>query len=138
MLVHKKRRLGEGLVENGAPASRRVDRMFRAFSDRTRLRILYLLLDGELCVCSLTEILRIPQPKVSAHLAYLRKAGLVSVRKAGLWSNYSLATAETPLHKSLLACLAECFHDVPEIRDDRTKAIRLRKDEARCNVGARK
>ena len=54
-----------------------VDFMFRAFSDRTRLRILHLLRGGELCVCDLVEVLGVPQPKASRHLAYLRKAGLV-------------------------------------------------------------
>ena len=57
--------------------ARPVDRMFRALSDRTRLRILHLLLPGELCVCHLVDVLDLPQPKVSRHLAYLRRAGLV-------------------------------------------------------------
>ena len=51
--------------------------MFRAFSDRTRLRLLHLLRGGEGCVCDLVRVLGVPQPKVSRHLAYLRKAGLV-------------------------------------------------------------
>ncbi|MBN1492026.1 MAG: transcriptional regulator, partial [Phycisphaerae bacterium] len=51
-----------------------IDLMFRAFSDRTRLRILHILQDGELCVGDIVEILRAPQPRVSRHLAYLRKA----------------------------------------------------------------
>ena len=55
----------------------RVDLMFRAFSDRTRLRILQMLSGGELCVCHIVDVLGVPQPKVSRHLAYLRKAGLV-------------------------------------------------------------
>ena len=55
----------------------RVDVMFRAFSDRTRLRILHMLRGGELCVCDIVAVLGVPQPKASRHLAYLRKAGLV-------------------------------------------------------------
>ena len=58
-----------------------IDLMFRAFSDRTRLRILYLLQSGECCVGNLVEILGVEQPSASRHLAYLRRAGLVSVRK---------------------------------------------------------
>ena len=63
-----------------------VDLKFRAFSDRTRLRILHLLQEGELCVGDIVAILKVPQPRASRHLAYLRKADLVVVRKSGLWS----------------------------------------------------
>ena len=55
-------------------AANPVDRMFRAFSDRTRLRILHLLRGGELCVCDLVAVIDVPQPKISRHLAYLRRA----------------------------------------------------------------
>src|SRR4051794_14901027 len=70
-----------------------VDRMFRAFSDRTRLRLLNMLGSGEVCVCDLVAVLDVPQPKVSRHLAYLRRAGLVVARKEGLWMHYRLARA---------------------------------------------
>src|SRR6185437_2202344 len=72
------------------PATPSVDAMFRAFSDRTRLRILHMLRGGELCVCDIVAVLEVPQPKASRHLAYLRKAGLVQARKEGLWSYYKL------------------------------------------------
>ena len=70
-------------------ASVPVDRLFRAFSDRTRLRILRLLQGGELCVCDIVETLRVPQPTASRHLSYLRRAGLVSVRKDASWNYYN-------------------------------------------------
>jgi ArsR family transcriptional regulator len=95
-----------------------VDRMFRAFSDRTRLRILQLLRPGELCVCDLVSVLKLPQPKISRHLAYLRRAGLVTARKQGLWSYYRLAPAAGPFHRKMLECLASCFADVPELMRD--------------------
>ena len=95
--------------------------MFRAFSDRTRLRILHLLRSGETCVCDLVEVLAVPQPKVSRHLAYLRKAGLVTARRQGQWSHYSLAPARGMFHAKLLDCLANCFHDVPEFARDAEK-----------------
>ncbi len=82
-----------------SPASR-VDQMFRAFSDRTRLRILNLLRDGELCVCDLVEVLGVPQPKTSRHLAYLRRSGLVVARKEGLWNYYQLAPRGTGFTES--------------------------------------
>ncbi len=109
-----------------------IDLMFRAFSDRTRLRILHLLQAGESCVGDLVEALRLPQPRVSRHLAYLRKAGLVVVRKAGLWSHYSLAPVQSPFHKKLLDCLGCCLRDVPELRADAERACRLRKAGGCC------
>ena len=108
------------------------DLMFRAFSDRTRLRILHVLKDGELCVGDLVEILQAPQPRISRHLAYLRKANLVTVRKAGLWSHYSLAAAKTPFHRKLLECLAKCFGEVPEVQADSARAATIRKSGGCC------
>ena len=104
----------------------RVDLLFRAFSDRTRLRILNLLAGGELCVCDLVDVLKIPQPKASRHLAYLRKAGLVTARKQGYWSYYELAPANNSFHQKLLDCIGCCFQDVPELAKD-TKALGLRR-----------
>jgi ArsR family transcriptional regulator, arsenate/arsenite/antimonite-responsive transcriptional repressor len=102
-----------------------IDRMFRAFADRTRLRILSLLDGGESCVGDIVDTLQIEQPKASRHLAYLRRAGLVVVRKAGLWSYYSLAPARDPFHQKLLECLACCFQGVREIQSDRVRARKL-------------
>ncbi len=95
-----------------------MDRMFKAFADETRLRLLHLLTRGELCVCDLVETLRLPQPKVSRHLAYLRGAGLVRVRKDGLWKRYSLAETKGKFHKSLIACLRGCFSEADVLRRD--------------------
>src|SRR5688500_9519097 len=100
-----------------APTAR-VDKMFRAFSDRTRLRILHLLRAGEMCVCDLQSVLGVPQAKTSRHLAYLRKSGLVKARKEGLWQYYSLAPAKNCFHDKLLDCLASCFSEVPELARD--------------------
>jgi ArsR family transcriptional regulator len=109
-----------------------VDLMFRAFSDRTRLRILHLLRGGELCVCKLVEILGVPQPTASRHLAYLRKAGLVLARKEGLWMHYSLAPARGPFHAKLLECLANCFQDVPELAKDAQRLTHLKQTPNGC------
>ena len=108
-----------------------VDRMFRAFSDRTRLRILHLLRDDELCVCDLVQTIGVPQPKVSRHLAYLRRAGLVVARKEGLWSYYKLAPARDPFHQKLLDCLTCCFGSVPELATD-AKALAANKGRNCC------
>src|SRR5688500_1253914 len=95
-----------------------VDKMFRAFSDRTRLRILHLLREGELCVCDLIAVIGKPQPTISRHLSYLRKAGLVKARKEGLWQYYSLTRPRNCFHEKLLDCLTSCFGAVPELAKD--------------------
>ena len=88
-----------------------ITKLFRAVSDRTRLRILNLLRGGEVCVCHLVAVLDVPQPTASRHLAYLRKARLVIARKEGFWMHYSLAPAHSKSHKMLLECLAQCFEE---------------------------
>src|SRR5215475_5024442 len=110
----------------------RVDLMFRAFAERTRLRILHLLRDGEMCVADLVAVLRLEQPSVSRHLAYLRKAGLVAVRKAGLWKYYSLAAASTSFRQKLLECLACCSQEVPELQEDQVRARKVRAQNGYC------
>ncbi len=109
-----------------------VNLMFRAFSDPTRLRILHLLLKGELCVGDLVQILNVPQPTASRHLAYLRRSGLVATRKNGLWAFYSLATANSSFHRNLLECLKDCFRAVPEIAKDTAKAAKIRRYGGCC------
>src|SRR5262245_7941516 len=99
-------------------AANPVDSMFRAFADPTRLRILNLLLPGELCVCDIVNALRIPQPTTSRHLAYLRKAGLVMARRDGLWIHYRLSPPQSTFHRKLLDCLGCCFQDVPQLAKD--------------------
>lgn len=113
-------------------AKTRMPTLFRALSDTTRLRILHLLKRGELCVCDLMEVLRIPQAKTSRHLGYLRKAGLVTVREDGLWSYYSLAPAFGALHRKLLSCLEECASEIPAIDADSRRADRLGKGGGCC------
>ncbi len=105
---------------------------FAAFSDPTRLRILHLLNDGELCVGDLVTTLKLPQPTVSRHLSYLRRSGLVTTRKNGLWVFYSLAPATNEAHEKLIECLAACFADVPELKKDAARAKKLRKAGGCC------
>ena len=106
--------------------------MFRAFSDPTRLRILRLLQAGECCVGDLASILELPQPSVSRHLAYLKKAGLVVVRKQGLWCYYALSPASGGVHQNLLHCLESCFNEVPDLQADADRAAKLRKAGGCC------
>jgi ArsR family transcriptional regulator, arsenate/arsenite/antimonite-responsive transcriptional repressor len=99
-------------------ALNQVDLAFRAVADPTRLRILNMLRGGERCVCEIVDVLRCPQPKASRHLAYLRRAGLVNVRKQGLWAYYKLAPVRNAFHAKLLDCLATCCSDVPVMNRD--------------------
>ena len=67
-----------------------VERFFQALGDNTRLRLLNLMDDQEVCVCYFVEILDTPQPKISRHLAYLRSAGVVATRREGKWMHYRI------------------------------------------------
>jgi ArsR family transcriptional regulator len=67
-----------------------IPRFFQALGDNTRLRLLNLMAEQELCVCYFVEILGAPQPKISRHLAYLRNAGIVRARREGKWMHYSV------------------------------------------------
>ena len=97
------------------------DRLFRAFSDPTRLRILHLLSKGELCVCDIMAVIRAPQPKVSRHLAYLKRVGLVRDRKRGPWRHYSLAETESRLQLRLLKCVSEGADEIAALKRDARK-----------------
>lgn len=67
-----------------------LERFFQALGDKTRLRLLNLMGEQEICVCYFVEILGSPQPKISRHLAYLRSAGIVSARREGKWMHYRI------------------------------------------------
>ena len=67
-----------------------IEPLFKALADRTRLRVINLIDDDEVCVCFFVEVLNINQPKISRHLAYLRRAGLVSTRRDGKWMHYRI------------------------------------------------
>lgn len=93
--------------------------LFKALADRTRLRILGLLLDGEVCVCHIHESLGVQQPKASRHLAYLRRAGLVETRKDGLWVHYRLARMGDPVIQALVEATAHAIGHLASGHRDR-------------------
>jgi len=109
-----------------------VARMFKAFSDPLRLRILHQLRGGELCVCDLVEILNVPQPTASRHLAYLKRAGLVGSRRERYWTFYTLAAGRSVSHKKLLECLESCAVDIPALGADDKRARPVRSRGACC------
>ena len=98
--------------------------LFKAFADPVRLRLLNLLVDGEVCVCHLHGALDLPQSTVSRHLAYLRKRGLVVGRKEGLWVHYRLARANGELHRQLVGCLVACLKEIETLKLDRQRIER--------------
>jgi ArsR family transcriptional regulator len=92
--------------------------VYRALADETRLRILALLRDGEVCVCHLQGSLRLPQPTISRHLAYLRKAGLAEARREGVWMHYRLAPARSPVVKQVVeSALHAMTHAESTVKD---------------------
>ena len=106
-----------------------VETLFKALADRTRLRILGLLLTGEVCVCHIHESLKIPQPKTSRHLAYLRRTGLVEARREGLWRHYRLADLPDPLLQSIAETVRHALTHLDTVKKD---AGRLQKRTGCC------
>lgn len=106
--------------------------LFRALADETRLRILNLLVRGELCVCEFTGVLGIGQSKASRHLAYLRNAGLVIDRRDGAWMYYSLAQADGAIHRRILELLSEAQGEMPQAVADLRTLDDMRKRGELC------
>jgi ArsR family transcriptional regulator len=95
-----------------------VDRLLKALADPTRLRIVGLLQGGEICVCHIHDSLKIPQPKTSRHLAYLRRAGVVHAKKRGLWVYYRLAPQVSEVAQTLLDTARHCVTHVATAKRD--------------------
>jgi ArsR family transcriptional regulator, arsenate/arsenite/antimonite-responsive transcriptional repressor len=102
-----------------------VETLFKALADGTRLRILGLLLAGEVCVCDIHDSLGLPQPKVSRHLAYLRRAGLVETRRNGLWVHYRIATLDDPVMQTLLDAVGHAISHLDSGTRDRKRLARI-------------
>jgi ArsR family transcriptional regulator len=106
-----------------------METLFKALADATRLRILGLLLAGEVCVCDIHESLKIPQSKASRHLAYLRRSGLVETRREGLWIHYRLGKLADPVLAAISDAAGHALAHVDTIRRD---AERLEKRTGCC------
>jgi ArsR family transcriptional regulator, arsenate/arsenite/antimonite-responsive transcriptional repressor len=99
--------------------------LFRAIADRTRLRLLNLMGDDEVCVCFLVEALGVGQPKISRHLAYLRRAGIVAARREGKWMHYRLK-APLDIHVAdVLAAVRAWLANDLEMQSDRSRLVKL-------------
>jgi ArsR family transcriptional regulator, arsenate/arsenite/antimonite-responsive transcriptional repressor len=106
-----------------------LENLFKALADGTRLRILGLLVAGEVCVCHIHESLRITQPKASRHLAYLRRCGLVETRRQGLWVYYRLSDSPDPIVQTIRQAVAHVLGHVDAVHRD---TDRLQKKTGCC------
>jgi len=106
----------------------------KALSDPIRLRIVLLLqAEGELCVCDLMAVLKLPQSTVSRHLAYLKRSCWVDIRREGLWMHYSLSRESCTICRELLNTLKQHASDLPEAKSDRdTLAVFLKTKPSNC------
>jgi len=107
--------------------------LFKTLADPTRLRLLNLLACGETCVCELTGTLRVVQPKVSRHLAHLKRAGLVEARRNGKWTHYRWTEQADPLARHVLLGLRQWM-----AKDNAMNGERHRRREVCCRIGRRK
>jgi ArsR family transcriptional regulator len=105
-----------GMAKNQAAFS--LDVLFRALADTTRLRLLNLIADREICVCYFVEILKTSQPKISRHLAYLRKAGIVVSRREGKWMHYRLTIPKDEVASRILRETLKHLRERPEMKRD--------------------
>jgi len=101
-----------------------LEHLFQALADRTRLRLLHLMAEQEVCVCYFVQVIDAPQPKISRHLAYLRRAGLVVTRREGKWVHYRLAAPADARATSILKAAMEALR---QDRDAKQDLERLRK-----------
>lgn len=96
-----------------------LEQVFKALADATRLRILALLGGNEVCVCHIHDSLRLPQPTVSRHLAYLRRAGLVDTRRDGVWMHYQLSPSLDPSVRAVLKSAIDALTGTTDAAQDR-------------------
>jgi ArsR family transcriptional regulator, arsenate/arsenite/antimonite-responsive transcriptional repressor len=98
-----------------------LDQLFRVLADPTRLRLLNLIADKEICVCYFVEILGMSQPKISRHLAYLRRAGIVATRRQGRWMHYRLFSPGNAVASAILKETLAHLRHIPEMQADLAK-----------------
>jgi len=98
---------------------------FRALADRTRLRLLNLMGSDEVCVCFFVEILKTNQPKISRHLAYLRRAGIVDARREGPWIHYRIAEPNDADAGRVLKDTMSWLANEPEMQRDRQRLVKI-------------
>jgi ArsR family transcriptional regulator len=108
-----------------AKKSYNIQDLFKALADPTRLRLINLIGDSEVCVCFLVEILRISQPKISRHLAYLRRARIVIARREGKWMHYRLNEPPDDHASRIFREVRASLSEHPEFQRDREKLVQV-------------
>src|SRR6202790_3621479 len=98
-----------------------IEFLFKALADRTRLRLISLIGDSEVCVCFFVAILKTSQPKISRHLAYLRRAGIVAARREGKWMHYKLVIPSDEAAAGTLRDVLRRLREMPAMRRDVTR-----------------
>ena len=102
----------------------------KALSDPIRLRIILLLQSkGELCVCDLIAVLKLPQSTVSRHLAYLKRSCWVDIRREGVWMHYTLSRESCAFCRELLLILKQHTDSLPEAASDRAALVSFLKNK---------
>jgi ArsR family transcriptional regulator, arsenate/arsenite/antimonite-responsive transcriptional repressor len=102
-----------------------LEKFFMALSDRNRLRLINLMGDDEVCVCFFVEILKMPQPRVSRHLAYLRRAGVVEARREGKWMHYRIVPPPEERAARIFQEVREYLAADREMQQDRTRLVKV-------------
>jgi ArsR family transcriptional regulator len=108
-----------GTTSTNRAAVDELENLFKALADKTRLRILALLGNNEVCVCHIHDSLGLPQPTVSRHLAYLRRSGLVAARRDGVWMHYQVSRSLGPVTKRVVAAAVDALQRLPDTAQDR-------------------
>lgn len=96
-----------------------LENLFKALADKTRLRVLALLGKNEVCVCHIHDSLGLPQPTISRHLAYLRRSGLVTARRDGVWMHYQVSQALAPPVQRVVDAALDVLAQAPATSQDR-------------------
>lgn len=103
----------------------KMEQLFRALADRTRLRLLNLMGDNEVCVCFFVEILQISQPRISRHLAYMKKVGIVASRREGKWMHYRIVTPSDADAERILADVQQYLVNDKDMQRERKKLVKF-------------
>jgi ArsR family transcriptional regulator len=99
--------------------------LFKALADQTRLRLLNLIGGDEVCVCFLVEVLKVNQPKISRHLAYLRRAGVVSARREGKWIHYRVVEPPDSHAANIFREVRTWLANEPAMKNDRARLAKI-------------
>ena len=99
--------------------------LFKALADPTRLRLINLIGADEVCVCFFVEVLKINQPKISRHLAYLRRVGVVSARRDGKWMHYRLVEPPNPHAANIFCEVRAALAEDPAMKSDRARLQKI-------------